>query len=50
MGIDPSKVKYLKLAEDRGQTREENVEQIGEAIRTVQTRFELLKQFAALRL
>jgi uncharacterized protein (DUF362 family) len=50
MGIDPGKVEYLKLGESRGQTREENVEQIGEPVRAVQTRFELLKEFAALRL
>jgi len=50
MGIDPGKVKYLKLAEDRGQTREDNVEQIGEPIQAVQARFELLRQFAGLRL
>jgi len=50
MGIDPRKLEYLKLAEDREQTREENVEQIGEGIRTVRTRFELLKGHGALRL
>ncbi len=50
MGIDPGKVEYVKLAEVRGQSREENVEQIGEDIPTVRTRFDLLKQFATLRL
>ena len=35
MGIDPGKVEYLKLTESRGQTREENVEQIGEPVRAV---------------
>ncbi|MBM3745070.1 MAG: DUF362 domain-containing protein, partial [Acidobacteria bacterium] len=50
MGIDPGKVEYLRLAESAGQTLEAHVEQIGEPVRAVATRFELLKEFAALRL
>jgi uncharacterized protein (DUF362 family) len=50
MGINPERVEYLKLTAAGGQIREENVEQIGEPIRTVQTRFELLKGYGALRL
>jgi uncharacterized protein (DUF362 family) len=50
MGIDPRKVRYLKLAEDRGQTAEANVRQIGEPIAGVRTRFELIPEFAAIRL
>lgn len=50
MGINPERIEYPKLAEERGQTREENVEQIGEPTGKVQTRFELLKGYGALRL
>jgi uncharacterized protein (DUF362 family) len=50
MRIDPAKVRYLELTESLGQTREENVEQIAEPIRSVQTAFELLPEFAPLRL
>jgi uncharacterized protein (DUF362 family) len=50
MGIDPGKVGYLKMAESAGQTQEGNVEQIGEPVRAVATRFELLKELAALQL
>lgn len=50
MRLDPAKVRYLELAESLGQTREENVEQIAEPIRSVQTAFELLPEFASLRL
>jgi len=50
MGIDPGKVEYLRLAESAGQTLEAHVEQIGEPVRAVATRFDLLKEFAALRL
>jgi uncharacterized protein (DUF362 family) len=50
MGIDPSRVEYLKLAETGGQTEEANVHQIGEPIRAVRADFELIKQFEHLRL
>ena len=50
MGIDPRLVRYLKLAETRSQTELSGVRQIGEPIETVSNRFELLPQFAGLRL
>ena len=50
MGIDPVKIRYLKLAEDRSQTAEQYVQQIGEPIRSVQTRFELIREFQSMRL
>ena len=49
MGIDPAQVEYLRLADTRGQTVEANVEQIGESVRAVQTNFELIEPFQALR-
>jgi uncharacterized protein (DUF362 family) len=50
MRIDPARVAYLKLAEDNAQTRESRVRQLGETVRSVQTRFELLPEFRDLRL
>jgi uncharacterized protein (DUF362 family) len=49
MGIDPALVSYLGLAAARGQTEEARVEQIGEAVRTVRTNFDLIPPFRALR-
>jgi uncharacterized protein (DUF362 family) len=50
MGIDPAKIHYLKLAENRGQTVEKNVVQIGESLSGVKTQFELIPQFQSIRL
>jgi len=50
MGIDPSKVRYLRLCEDRGQTEAENVRQTGESISAVRTPFELIPEFQSIRL
>ena len=50
MRIDPAKIPYLRLAEDKGQTTEANVRQIGESIRSVATEFRLIGQFADLRM
>ena len=50
MGIDPRRISYLRLAEDAGQTREQNIEQIGEPVAAVQTAFELISQFRSIRL
>jgi uncharacterized protein (DUF362 family) len=49
MGIDPRRVRYLKLAETRGQTETAGVHQIGEPVESVATSFELLPQFEGLR-
>jgi len=50
MGIDPQKIRYLRLAETLGLTEEGNVRQVGEAVRSVQTTFELIPEFSRLRL
>ncbi len=50
MGIDPQKIRYLKLAETLGQTAETNVQQVGESILAVATPFDLLPSFRGLRL
>jgi uncharacterized protein (DUF362 family) len=50
MGIDPEKVRYLRLAEDRQQIRETQVQQIGEPIASVRTDFQLIREFSNFRL
>jgi uncharacterized protein (DUF362 family) len=50
MGIDPQKIRYLRLAETSGQTEAVNVRQIGESILAVATPFELLPSLRGLRL
>ena len=50
MGIDPLKVEYLRLGADMGHVNAERIEQLGEPIRSVQTRFELIDKFRNLRL
>lgn len=50
MGIDPEKVDYLRLAADLGHIRTSRIEQRGETIDSVQTRFELIDRFHHLRL
>lgn len=49
MGIDPSKVEYLQMAEALGNASEPGIEQRGEKIATVHTDFALIPEFAALR-
>lgn len=51
MGIDPEKVEYLRMASNNlGVTEEARIEQRGEAIRAVQTNFELIDAFKEYRL
>jgi len=50
MGIDPGRIRYLRMAETAGQTEEGNVRQIGEEPRAVRTDFELIPEFRRLRL
>jgi uncharacterized protein (DUF362 family) len=50
MGIDPTKILYLKLAESARQTNEASVRQVGETIATVQSPFALLPDFQSIRL
>ncbi|MGO9095415.1 MAG: DUF362 domain-containing protein [Bryobacteraceae bacterium] len=50
MGIDPQMVVYLGLEETQGQTRAENVRQIGELPERVRTDFELVPAFSRFRL
>jgi uncharacterized protein (DUF362 family) len=52
MGIDPAKVEYLTVAADRGLgvIEEAHVDQRGETIKSVATKFELIDSFKELRL
>jgi uncharacterized protein (DUF362 family) len=51
MGIDPAKVEYLKMAEDRlGITDAARIDQRGESIASVRTNFQLIKEFQQIRL
>lgn len=52
MGIDPAKVEYLRMAGERalGNIAEPHIEQRGEPIKSVSTRFELIGRFKDLRL
>jgi uncharacterized protein (DUF362 family) len=50
MGVDPEKIRYLRMAECCGQTEEANVRQSGETIRSVRTPFDLLPQFRSIQL
>lgn len=49
MGIDPMKVEYIVGAQHLGIADESRIEQRGETITSVQTNFELIKEFAHLR-
>jgi uncharacterized protein (DUF362 family) len=50
MGIDPGKIEYLQLASGEGHVRESSIEQRGESIAQVSTRFDLIHEFQHLRL
>jgi uncharacterized protein (DUF362 family) len=51
MGIDPSRVEYLRMASDNlGITEDARIEQRGETIRSVRTNFNLISQFHQIRL
>lgn len=50
MKINPAGVRYLRLAAGPDRLDEENIRQIGESIRSVQTPFELIEQFHPIRL
>jgi uncharacterized protein (DUF362 family) len=50
MGIDPARIKYLDLAAGASALAEPHIPQLGERIDSVQTTFQLLPQFAPLRL
>ena len=51
MGIDPAKIEYLQMASDvLGVTEEARIQQIGETIQSVQTKFQLIKEFKHARL
>ena len=51
MGIDPSRVEYLRMASDSlGITAEPRIEQRGESIRAVRTNFNLIEPFRQYRL
>ena len=51
MGIDPAKIEYLQMATGQlGVTETSRIDQRGESIRSVRSDFQLLKQYADLRL
>ncbi len=50
MGLDPAKVSYIAMTAGNGQTKAENVRQIGCAIRSVAARFAVIPEFESLRL
>jgi uncharacterized protein (DUF362 family) len=50
MKINPSGIRYLRLAAGPNHLDEDNIRQIGEHIKSVQTPFELIPQFHAIRL
>jgi uncharacterized protein (DUF362 family) len=50
MGIDPLKLKYIRLAAGRGGWEPGDVRQIGETIRSVETPFDLVAEFQSYRL
>jgi hypothetical protein len=52
MGIDPAKIEYLTMAADRGLgvIEEAQVEQRGETIKAVATKFDLIPDFKTIRL
>lgn len=50
MGIDPERIDYIKLADSQQRRLETNIEQVGETIASVRTRFELLPIFEGIRL
>jgi len=50
MGIDPSKVEYLRRAAEFGHVEQSRIEQRGEAISAVSTHYDLLPEFQKLRL
>ena len=51
MGIDPAKVEYLKMAQDRlGVIDASRIEQRGENVASVRTDFQLIKEFQQIRL
>jgi len=51
MGIDPAKVEYLQMASDvLGVIDQTRIEQLGETIHSVQTKFRLIDEFKQIRL
>ena len=50
MGIDPEKIDYLRMAADLGHIHPARIEQRGETVASVQTRFALLEEYKHLRL
>ncbi len=50
MRINPSMIRYLRLAAGPSRLEEQNIRQIGEAIKNVQTPFDLIEPFQNIRL
>src|SRR5690242_12323215 len=49
MKINPSRIRYLRLASVPGRLDEANIHQSGESIKSVQTPFEMMQQFQPIR-
>jgi hypothetical protein len=50
MGIDPMQIEYLRLASSLGEIHDERIEQRGEPVAQVRTKFELIPEFRHVRL
>ncbi len=50
MGLDPARVSYIAMTAANGQTKEENVKQIGGTIHASATRFSVIPEFESLRI
>lgn len=50
MGVDPEKVEYLRMAADLGHVKPDRIDQRGETIASVHSDFQLISDFALLRL
>lgn len=50
MGIDPEKVRYLRMASRLGQSSEGRIRQRGETVSSVKTRFDLMPEWKSIRL
>jgi uncharacterized protein (DUF362 family) len=48
MGLDPAKVSYIAMTAANGQTKEENIRQIGVSVHSAATRFAVIPEFASL--
>jgi len=50
MGLEPAKVSYIAMTASNGQAKAENIEQIGTAVHSVATRFDVIPEFRSLQI